>query len=86
MGAGEWSDLPLTHAYAENSRGIGPADMAAAIAGKRPHRANGDLAYHVLDIMHAFHDASDQGKHSELESTCERPAPMPVGLLKGMLD
>ena len=86
MGAKEWSELPLTHGYAENSRGIGPADMAAAIAGSRPHRANGELAYHVLDIMHAFHDASDQGKHIELESTCERPAPLPAGLLKGMLD
>jgi predicted dehydrogenase len=86
MGAKEWSELPLTHEYAENSRGIGPADMAAAIATGRPHRASGELAYHVLDIMHAFHDASDQGRHIELESTCERPAPMPMGLLPGTLD
>jgi predicted dehydrogenase len=86
MGAKTWSDIPLTHGYADNARGIGPADMAAAIAANRPHRANGELAYHVLDIMHAFHDASDQGKHIALESTCERPAPLPAGLLKGMLD
>jgi predicted dehydrogenase len=86
MGAKEWSELPLTHGYAENARGIGPADMASAIASGREHRANGKLAYHVLDIMHAFHDASDQGKYIELESRCERPAAMPVGLLKGMLD
>jgi len=86
MGAKGWSELPLTHSYAENSRGIGPADMAAAIAAGRPHRASGELAYHVLDIMHAFHDASDEGRHVELESTCERPAPLPTGLLKGMLD
>jgi len=86
MGAKEWSAVPLTHGYEENARGIGPADMAAAIAGGREHRANGKLAYHVLDIMHAFHDASDQGKHIELESTCEQPAPMPVGLVKGMMD
>jgi len=86
MGAKEWSEVPLTHGYDENSRGIGPADMAAGIAGNRPHRASGELAYHVLDIMHAFHDASDQGRHIELESTCERPAPMAMGLLKGQLD
>ena len=86
MGAKEWSDLPLTHGYTENSRGIGPADMAAGIANERPHRANGELAYHVLDIMHAFHDASDQGKHVELESACERPTPLPAGLLNGLLD
>ena len=81
-----WSDVPLTHGYAENARGIGPADMAAAITANRPHRASGELAYHVLDIMHAFHDASDQGKHIELESSCTRPAPLPTGLLNGMLD
>ena len=32
-------------------------------------RASGELAYHVLDIMHAFYEASDQGRHLELSST-----------------
>ncbi len=82
----KWQEVPLTHGYAENARGIGPADMAMALAAGREARASGALAYHVLDIMHAFHDASDQGKHVTLESTCERPAPMSMGLLNGMLD
>ena len=86
MQADTWSELPLTHIYAENSRGIGPADMAAAIAGGRPHRASAALAYHVLDIMHAFHDASENGRHVELESSCERPIPLPTGLRRGILD
>ncbi|NQU40750.1 MAG: Gfo/Idh/MocA family oxidoreductase [Lentisphaerae bacterium] len=86
MGAQAWSDLPLTHGYADKARGIGPADMAAAIAANRPHRASGELAYHVLDIMHGFHDASEQGKHIALESTCGRPAPLPTGMLKGEMD
>ena len=86
MGADEWSDVSLTHGYAENSRGIGTADMAAAIAGDRPHRASGELAFHVLDIMHAIHDASNDGQHVLLESSCERPAALPMALLKGMLD
>jgi len=85
-GAADWSDVPLTHGYADNSRGLGVADMAVAIRTGRPHRANGDLAYHVLDIMHAFHDASDQGKHIELTSTCERPAPMPLNVVPGRVD
>ena len=82
----EWSEAPLTHGYAENSRGIGPADMAYALRSGRPHRASGELAYHVLDTMHAFHDASREGKHIELESTCSKPAPLPVGLEHGKLD
>jgi hypothetical protein len=44
---------------------------------QRQHRANGEMAYHVLDIMHAFQEASDQGQHVELGSTCERPEPLP---------
>ena len=82
----EWTEIPLTHAYADNSRGIGVADLARALKTGRPHRANGKMAYHVLDIMHAFHDASDEGRHIELTSSCERPTPMPEGLEDGELD
>lgn len=81
-----WSEIPLSHGYADNSRGIGVADMAYALRSGRTHRASGDLAYHVLDIMHAFHDASDAGKHIQLQSTCARPQPLPMGLRHGLLD
>ncbi|MCZ6672048.1 MAG: Gfo/Idh/MocA family oxidoreductase, partial [Verrucomicrobia bacterium] len=51
--------VPLRHTY-EASRGIGPADMAAAIiAGQNP-RASGEIAYHVLEIMESFELASNQ--------------------------
>ncbi|MFA6135118.1 MAG: Gfo/Idh/MocA family oxidoreductase [Phycisphaerae bacterium] len=82
----EWKEMPLTHGYAENSRGIGVADMAYALRSGRAHRASGELAYHVLDVMHAFHDASSQNKHAMLESTTQRPAALPVGLAHGQLD
>lgn len=85
-GAAEWSEVPLTHAYARQSRGLGVADMACALRSGRPHRASGELAYHVLDAMHAFHDASHEGRHVELTSACTRPAPLPMGLREGALD
>ena len=81
----DWNDIPLTHIYAENSRGLGVADMAYALRSGRPARASGELAYHVLDVMHAFHDASRDGRHVELTSGY-RPAPLPVGLEHGKLD
>jgi predicted dehydrogenase len=68
-----WQDVPLTHGYTENSRGIGLADMADGLRSGRPHRANGRLAYHVLDLMHAFHDAAESGRHVTIKSTCDRP-------------
>jgi predicted dehydrogenase len=85
-GASEWSEVPLTHGYTKQFRSIGVADIAYALRSGRPHRANGELAYHVLDIMHAFHDASLEGKHVTLASTCTRPAPLPLGLRDGELD
>ncbi len=74
-----WQEVPLTHGHTANSRGIGLADMAQAIRTGRPHRASGALAYHVLDTMQAFFDASREGRHIEINSTSERPAPLEPG-------
>jgi len=73
-------------AFAQNDRGIGVADLAAAKRSGRPHRASGEIAYHVLDIMHAFHEASDKGTHIDIKSTCPRPAAMPTGMAQGEID
>jgi predicted dehydrogenase len=85
-GAREWSEVASEHGYARNSRGIGVADMAYALRSGRPHRASGELAFHVLDIMHAFHDASREGRHIDLESTYERPVPLPPSVAEWTLD
>jgi predicted dehydrogenase len=82
----EWTEVPLTRGYAENSRGLGVADMARAIRTGRPHRASGELAYHVLDVMHAIHEASREDRHVRVTSDFARPAPLPAGLEEGELD
>lgn len=79
-------EMPLSHGFAENSRGLGVADMAHAIMSGRPHRASGELLYHVLEAMHGFHDASAQNAHYFMKSTCESPAPLPLGLTALRLD
>ena len=75
----EWRQMPLASEFVEDWRGLGVADMAHAMRDGRPHCANGSLAYHVLDIMHAVHDASREGRHVELDSSCERPEPLRAG-------
>lgn len=75
-GETEWEDIPLSHDFADNSRGIGLWDMATGIAERRPYRASGDLALHVLETMHAVHRASGEGRHIEIVSNVERPAPL----------
>lgn len=72
--------------YNGNSRGVGVADMATAMRTGRPHRASGEMAYHVVDIVNALHDASREGRHIELESTCAQPAPLPLGLEEWTID
>jgi predicted dehydrogenase len=81
-----WEEVPLSHGYSDNNRGLGVADMAYGLRSGRPHRANGELAYHVLDIMHAFHDASREDRHITVQSSCERPAPLPADLPPRELD
>lgn len=82
----DWETVPLSYIYTENSRSIGAADMACALQSGRKHRANGELANHVLEIMLAFDKSSKLGKKVDLTTTCQRPAPLPMGLEHGELD
>jgi predicted dehydrogenase len=77
-GSQEWMEVPLTHSDAVR-RGVGVADMALAIGRGEAHRASGELAYHVLDVMQSLYDASDQERTLLLQSTCAQPEPLPVG-------
>ncbi len=81
-----WTDIPLTHANAAQSRGIGLGDMAIAARSGRAHRAPGALALHVLEVMERAIDASREGRHREIASGCERPAPLPAGLADDAFD
>lgn len=75
-GAESWSEVPFTHGFAENSRGVGVADMVRAIQSGSSPKAAMEMAFHVLDAMHAIHESEEQGRRIALCSTCERPAPM----------
>jgi len=72
--------------YNGNSRGVGVADLSAAIRSGRPHRASGEMAFHVVDIITSIFDASESGQAVELTSTCVQPAPLPQGLGDWQID
>lgn len=72
--------------YNDNSRGVGIADMSMGIRNGRPHRASGEMGYHVVDIIQAMHDASKADRHIYLKSTCDQPAPLPEGLEDWTID
>ena len=81
---GNWEEEEIR--FPNNARMIGVIDMVSAIGSGRPHRANGALAYHVLEVMCAFDKSSETGEHVVIESTTERPEPLPYGLAEWEID
>ena len=74
----DWETIPL--GFPNNARIIGVIDMVRAIRNNRPHRVSGELAYHALEVMLAFDQSSQTGRHVNIESSVDRPAPLPIGL------
>ncbi|MGA0334304.1 MAG: Gfo/Idh/MocA family protein [Kiritimatiellia bacterium] len=69
-----------------NARMIGVVDMVKAIQEGRPHRVSGDLALHTLEVMLGFEASSKSGQHIVMQTTCERPAALPMGLPEWEVD
>ncbi|MCD8151838.1 MAG: Gfo/Idh/MocA family oxidoreductase [Clostridiales bacterium] len=65
--------LPNKYSLPENARGIGISEMVDAIESGRDHRANKELAYHVLDVILAMERSSESGQFVHVESTCRMP-------------
>ena len=82
----KWQDLKTELPYADgNYRSIGLADMAHAIRSNRPHRASGDLALHVLEVMEAFGKSSDKRRAVDIATRPDRPAPLSESLVRRKL-
>jgi len=73
-GDGEWTVIPSTGATA--GRGMGVVDMARAIAAGRPHRASGDMALHVLELLVQIDQSAVTGQFEPVETTFGAPAPL----------
>ncbi|MBE2194916.1 MAG: Gfo/Idh/MocA family oxidoreductase [Anaerolinea sp.] len=84
-GESDWAEQPNPF-NPDWRRGVGVADMAHAIQSGRLHRASGDLALHVLEVMHALLESSQKGAHVEISSKVERPALLPLNLPARALD
>ena len=56
-----------------NYRGVGLAEMAYCIQNKKKHRCNGELSFHVLDIIQSIMKAARKRKRISIKSTCKIP-------------
>jgi predicted dehydrogenase len=82
----KWQNLKTELPYDDgNYRSIGLADMAHAIRSDRPHRASGDLALHVLEVMEAFGTSSDKRRSVDIATRPDRPAPLSESLVRRKL-
>lgn len=75
---GEYS-LPVNHAYTDNCRGLGLADMCYALRDGREPRASFERAIHVLEIGLGVMFSADDGRFHTMETTCTRPKPFDIG-------
>jgi predicted dehydrogenase len=77
--AGEeaWNEVPVRPDH-RTGRGIGLAELVEAIGEDRPHRASGEFAYHVLDVLLAT-EAAAEGRPHQISSTSDRPASLVPG-------
>lgn len=75
----DWSAVPVAGGYAGAGRGVGLADLARAVRTGEPHRASGELAFHVLDVLESLLASAASGHALEVASTVQRPAPVVAG-------
>jgi predicted dehydrogenase len=87
MDGSGFKEIPLTHIYAENSRGLGVADMAQCIINDNlDSRASGGLTNHVLEIMCAIDLSNDTKKTYEMKTSYKKTSPLPTGLVMGSVE
>ncbi|MDR2742107.1 MAG: Gfo/Idh/MocA family oxidoreductase [Treponema sp.] len=73
--------LPPTHAYTDNCRGIGPAELAWSLRKGRKPRTSKEMAFHVLELLLGLYQSCDTKTFYAMTSTFERPAAIPRGYL-----
>lgn len=70
--------LECPFGYRDNSRGVGPAEMAWSIREGRPARANADMACHVLEVIDAIIESGRTEAFVKVDSRFDRPRPLGV--------
>ena len=79
----EWVQMPLINGYDFDSRGIGLADMAAAIQTGRSPRLSRDLVFHTIDALDAMNRAWQSHAYELVESKFENTPILAVGIPVG---
>ena len=74
-GSEDWEVLTSTKAL--STRGTGVLEMARSLRAGRPHRVQGALAHHVVDVMVSIAESAQSGTFVPVSSTVEAATPLP---------
>ncbi len=80
---GDWQ-AHAPQSFTGRHRGLGVADMAEALRSGRQHRANGEMALHVLEAMDAVLRAAEKNAPVSLRTRCARPDPVNPGFAEAL--
>ena len=81
----DYKEMPIMYDYADDSRGLGLADMAKALETGRFYRASYKQTLHVLEVMTAFKTSSDKRATVDLASKYTREEPMYRNAMTGII-
>lgn len=71
--------MQQSHAFNEEYRGLGVAEMAWSLRMGRKNRASKEMAYHALEILHGIVKSSETKSNQVMTSTFEQMPPLPRG-------
>ncbi len=71
--------MPPSHAFSDECRGLGVAEMAWSMRQGRINRANKEMAYHALEVLHGIVKSSETRSNHVMQSTFEKMPPLPRG-------
>jgi predicted dehydrogenase len=78
-GSNEPFVMQQSHAFSEEYRGLGVAEMAWSMRMGRKNRANKEMAYHALEVLHGIVKSSATKTNQVIQSTFEKAPPIPRG-------
>ena len=70
--------LECPFGYQDNSRGVGPAELAWSIRAGRPARANADMACHVLEVIDGIIESGRTNAFVTIDADFALPRPLGV--------
>ena len=71
--------MQQSHAFSNECRGLGVAEMAWSMRMGRKNRANKEMAYHALEVLHGIVKSSETRSNQVMKSTFAKMPPIPRG-------